>query len=91
MKEKDGISLPFLIDHKDTLIDFYFRITGNDGPSLNNIYDFRLNVPSQLISKINHKLEKNLGETLASYYKIDKRINEPHKIIIDGEYVTTCQ
>jgi hypothetical protein len=90
MKEDKGIFLAYLDNHKGILIDFYFRITGNDGPALDNIYQYPYNVASQLISKINHKLEKNLGVTLASYYKIERTLNGPHKIIINREYVTTC-
>lgn len=90
MKEDKGIFLAYLDKHRGILIDFYFRITGNDGPALDNIYQYPYNVASQLISKINHKLEKNLGVTLASYYKIERTLNEPHKIIINREYVTTC-
>jgi hypothetical protein len=90
MKEDKGIFLAYLDNHRRILIDFYFRITGNDGPALDNIYQYPYNVASQLISKINYKLEKNLGVTLASYYKIERTLNEPHKIIINREYVTTC-
>jgi hypothetical protein len=91
ISEPNGINLHSLIGHADTLKHNYFKITGNDDiAAVKNIYAIQDNVASQLISKINHKLEKNLGVTLASYYKIERTLNEPHKIIINREYVTTC-
>jgi hypothetical protein len=91
ISEPNGINLHSLIGHADTLKHNYFKLTGNDDiAAVKNIYSIQDNVASQLISKINHKLEKNLGVTLASYYKIERTLNEPHKIIINREYVTTC-
>lgn len=88
VKEVNGIFLSCLIDHARTLKENYFKITGkDDNAALNNIYDIRDNVASQLISRINRKLVKNLGETLASFYIIERLINEPHKIFINREYV----
>jgi hypothetical protein len=85
----NGINLHSLIDHAMTLKDYYFIITGNDDiAAIENIYAINDNVASQLLSKINKKLVDNLGETLASYYTIEKTMNEPHKIRINREYVT---
>jgi hypothetical protein len=85
----NGINLHSLIDHAMTLKDYYFIITGNDDiAAIENIYAINDNVASQLTSKINKKLVSNLGETLASYYTIEKTMNEPHKIRINREYVT---
>lgn len=89
MSEIDGIFLANLDQHKQILKDFYFRLTGKDEPDLNNLYEYPYNEASQLISKINRKLKENLGISLASYYKIERFLNEPHKIMIDREYVTT--
>ena len=89
ISEPYGINLHNLIDHAMTLKDYYFKITGNDDiAAIENIYAINDNVASQLISKINKKLVDNLGETLASYYTIEKTMNEPHKIRINREYVT---
>lgn len=91
ISEPKGINLYNLIDHADTLKDYYFVLTGNDDiAAVKNIYSIQDNVASQLISRINKKLADNLGETLASYYTIGRTLNEPHKIIINREYVTTC-
>ena len=89
ISEPYGINLHNLIDHAMTLKDYYFKITGNDDiAAIENIYAINDNVASQLISKINKKLVDNLGETLASYYTIEKTMNEPHKIRINREYVS---
>jgi len=89
--EPNGINMDSLIDHANTLKHYYFIITGNDDIAATaNIYAIHYNVASQLLSKINKKLVDNLGVTLASYYKIERTLNEPHKIIINREYVTTC-
>ena len=85
----NGINLHSLKDHASTLKDYYFIITGNDDiAAIENIYAINDNVASQLLSKINKKLVDNLGKTLASYYTIEKPLNEPHKIRINREYVT---
>ena len=89
ISEASGINLHNLIDHAMTLKDYYFKITGNDDiAAIENIYAINDNVASQLISKTNKKLVDNLGETLASYYTIEKTMNEPHKIRINREYVS---
>ena len=89
ISEPYGINLHNLIDHAMTLKDYYFKITGNDDiAAIENIYAINDNVASQLISKTNKKLVDNLGETLASYYTIEKTMNEPHKIRINREYVS---
>ena len=89
ISEPYGINLHNLIDHAMTLKDYYFKITGNDDiAAIENIYAINDNVASQLLSKINKKLVDNLGETLASYYTIEKTLSEPHKIRINREYVT---
>jgi len=89
ISEPNGINLNSLRDHANTLKHYYFIITGNDDiAATENIYDIHDNVASQLISRINKKLVDNLGETLASYYSIEKTMNEPHKIRINREYVT---
>ena len=89
ISEPYGINLHNLIDHAMTLKDYYFKITGNDDiAAIENIYAINDNVASQLISKTNKKLVDNLGETLASYYTIEKTMNEPHKIRINREYAT---
>ena len=88
ISEPYGINLHNLIDHAMTLKDYYFKITGNDDiAAIENIYAINDNVASQLISKTNKKLVDNLGKTLASYYTIEKPLNEPHKIRINREYV----
>jgi len=88
ISEPNGINLNSLRDHAKTLKHYYFIITGNDDISaVENIYDIHDNVASQLISRINKKLVDNLGETLASYYIIERTMNEPHKILINREYV----
>jgi hypothetical protein len=85
----NGINLHSLKDHASTLKDYYFIITGNDDiAAIENIYAINDNVASQLTSKINKKLVGNLGETLASYYTIERTHNEPHNIRINREYVT---
>jgi len=89
ISEPDGINLHSLIDHAKTFKDYYFRLTGKDDiAATENIYAINDNVASQLISKINKKLVDNLGKTLASYYTIEKPLNDPHKIRINREYVT---
>ena len=89
ISEPYGINLHNLIDHAMTLKDYYFKITGNDDiAAIENIYAINDNVASQLISKINKKLVDNLGKTLASYYTIERPLNEPHKIRINREYVS---
>ena len=89
ISEPNGINLHSLKDHASTLKDYYFIITGNDDiAAIENIYAINDNVASQLLSKINKKLVDNLGKTLASYYTIEKPLNEPHKIRINREYVT---
>ena len=89
ISEPYGINLHYLIDHAMTLKDYYFKITGNDDiAAIENIYAINDNVASQLISKINKKLVDNLGKTLASYYTIERPLNEPHKIRINREYVS---
>ncbi len=89
ISEPTGINMNSLIDHAMTLKDYYFIITGNDDiAAIENIYAINDNVASQLISKINKKLVDNLGKTLASYYTIERPLNEPHKIRINREYVT---
>ncbi|MDP4852605.1 MAG: hypothetical protein NWR22_05425, partial [Saprospiraceae bacterium] len=89
ISEPTGINMNSLIDHAKTLKDYYFIITGNDDiAAIENIYAINDNVASQLLSKINKKLVDNLGETLASYYTIERPLNEPHKIRINREYVT---
>ena len=89
ISEPNGINLHNLIDHAMALKDYYFKITGNDDiAAIENIYAINDNVASQLISKINKKLVDNLGKTLASYYTIERPLNEPHKIRINREYVT---
>ena len=91
ISEPNGINLNSLRDHANTLKHYYFMLTGKDDISaVENIYDIHDNVASQLISRINKKLVDNLGETLASYYTIERTMNEPHKIIINREYVSTC-
>ena len=88
ISEPNGINMNSLIDHAKTLKDYYFKITGNDDiAAIENIYAINDNVASQLISKINKKLVDNLGKTLASYYTIERPLNEPHKIRINREYV----
>ena len=88
ISEPNGINLNSLRDHAKTLKLYYFIITGNDDISATeNIYAIHDNVASQLISRINKKLVDNLGETLASYYIIERTMNEPHKILINREYV----
>ncbi len=88
ISEPNGINLNSLRDHAKTLKHYYFIITGNDDISATeNIYAIHDNVASQLISRINKKLVDNLGETLASYYIIERTMNEPHKILINREYV----
>jgi hypothetical protein len=88
ISEPNGIHLHSLKDHANKLKHYYFTITGKDDDAfLNNIYDVHDNVASQLLSKINKKLVNNLGETLASYYTIERIVNEPHKIGINREYV----
>jgi hypothetical protein len=89
ISEPNGINLNSLRDHAKTLKHYYFIITGNDDiAATENIYAIHDNVASQLISRINKKLVDNLGETLASYYTLEKTMNEPHKIRINREYVT---
>lgn len=89
ISEPNGINLNSLIDHAKTLKHYYFKLTGKDDiAAIENIYAINDNVASQLISKINKKLVDNLGKTLASYYTIEKPLNEPHKIRINREYVT---
>jgi hypothetical protein len=89
ISEPNGINMNSLIDHAKTLKDYYFIITGNDDiAATENIYSIHDNVPSQLLSRINRILVANLGKTLASYYTIEKTMNEPHKIRINREYVT---
>jgi hypothetical protein len=91
ISEPNGINLNSLRDHANTLKHYYFMLTGKDDISaVENIYDIHDNVASQLISRINKKLVDNLGETLASYYTLERTMNEPHKIIINREYVSTC-
>jgi hypothetical protein len=91
ISEPNGINLNSLRDHANTLKHYYFIITGNDDiAATENIYAIHDNVASQLISRIKKKLVDNLGETLAYYYIIEKIMNEPHKILINREYVTTC-
>ena len=88
ISEPNGINLNSLRDHANTLKHYYFMLTGKDDISaVENIYDIHDNVASQLISRINKKLVDNLGETLASYYIIERTMNEPHKILINREYV----
>jgi hypothetical protein len=89
ISEPNGINMNSLIDHAKTLKDYYFIITGNDDiAATENIYSIHDNVPSQLLSRINRILVANLGKTLASYYTLEKTMNEPHKIRINREYVT---
>lgn len=89
ISEASGINMNSLIDHAKTLKHYYFKITGNDDiAAIENIYAINDNVASQLLSKINKKLVDNLGKTLASYYTIERPMNEPHKIRINREYVT---
>jgi len=89
ISEPNGINLYSLRDHANTLKHYYFLLTGKDDiTAVENIYAIHDNVASQLISRINKKLVDNLGETLASYYSIEKTMNEPHKILINREYVT---
>lgn len=89
ISEPNGINLYSLRDHANTLKHYYFLLTGKDDiTAVENIYAIHDNVASQLISRINKKLVDNLGETLASYYSIEKIMNEPHKILINREYVT---
>lgn len=89
--EPTGINMNSLIDHANTFKDYYFKLTGKDDDAfVKNIYAINDNVASQLLSKINKKLVDNLGETLASYYSIERTPNEPHKIRINREYVSTC-
>jgi hypothetical protein len=88
ISEPNGINLNSLRDHANTLKHYYFIITGNDDiAATENIYAIHDNVASQLISRIKKKLVDNLGETLAYYYIIEKIMNEPHKILINREYV----
>jgi hypothetical protein len=89
ISEPNGINLNSLRDHANTLKHYYFIITGNDDiAATENIYAIHDNVASQLISRIKKKLVDNLGETLAYYYIIERIMNEPHKILINREYVT---
>jgi hypothetical protein len=91
ISEPNGINLYSLRDHAITLKNYYFLLTGKDDiTAVENIYAIHDNVASQLISRINKKLVDNLGETLASFYTIEKTMNEPHRIIINREYVSTC-
>jgi hypothetical protein len=88
ISEPNGINLNSLRDHANTLKHYYFIITGNDDiAATENIYAIHDNVASQLISRIKKKLVDNLGETLAYYYIIERIMNEPHKILINREYV----
>lgn len=88
ISKPDGINLNCLIDHAKTFKDYYFKLTGkDDDATTNNIYATNDNVASQLLSKINKQLVDNLGNTLASYYTIERTLNEPHKIRINREYV----
>jgi hypothetical protein len=88
ISEPNGINLNSLRDHANTLKHYYFTITGNDDiAATENIYAIHDNVASQLISRIKKKLVDNLGETLAYYYIIERIMNEPHKILINREYV----
>ncbi|MFZ4377973.1 MAG: hypothetical protein ACOYN9_16565 [Saprospiraceae bacterium] len=89
ISEPNGINMNSLRDHAKTLKHYYFIITGNDDiAATENIYSIHDNVPSQLLSRINRILVANLGKTLASYYTLEKTMNEPHKIRINREYVT---
>ncbi|NBU36031.1 MAG: hypothetical protein EBS35_05590 [Bacteroidetes bacterium] len=88
MSEIDGIYFAHLDNLKERLKDYYFAITGKDGSELDNIYEYPYGVASELISKINHEMNKNLGTTLASFYRIKRNTNGPHNIIIGREYVS---
>lgn len=90
IEKKEGIFLNYLIDYKKILKSYYFQLTGkDDGSTIDNIFNIHDNVASQIISRINRNLKKNLGESLASFYAIDKIENEPHRIRIDRELVSS--
>ena len=93
LKEKDGLKLNELCDHRDWIKDTYIRI-GNANNlaerenSINQLVDTTEPSASEKISKIKRKITQITGEELARHYIIEGENNEKKSIALDRSLVS---